>query len=44
MTAQAVNLKYNELNKFLPAEVKRAEQKVSTSTCSNVMLLLRGIF
>ena len=44
MTAQAVNLKYNELNKFLPAEVKRAEQKVSTSTCSNVMLLLQGIF
>ena len=45
MTAQAVNLKYNELNKFLLAKVKRAEQKVTTSTCSNVMLLLlQGIF
>ena len=38
MTAQAVN----EL-KFLLAEVKRAKRKVSTSTCSNVMLL-QGIF
>ena len=43
LTAQAVNLKYNELNKFLLAEVKWAEQKVRTSTCSNVMLL-QGIF
>lgn len=29
MTAQAINIKYNELNKFLLAEMRRAEGKVS---------------
>ena len=30
MTAQSINIKYNELNKFILAEIRRAEQKVST--------------
>lgn len=29
MTAQAINIKCNELNKFLLAEMRRAEGKVS---------------
>jgi len=29
MTAQAINIKYNEMNKFLLAEMRRAQGKVS---------------
>ena len=43
MTTQAINLEYNESNKFLLPEMKQAEQKVSTSTGSNYVNILAAI-
>ena len=42
MTAQSINIKYNELNTFILAEIRRAEQKVST--CKHSLKIVISLF